>query len=92
MKSIDDATPEEWREAVKQERTPWFPWGVKPVHVGVYEVQNAYGPDFPALFNFWNGVRWTGAEERIEDVRMSESAWRSAMQDRIWRGLARRPV
>jgi hypothetical protein len=68
-------------------KTKWFPADVKPVHVGVYEVQNMYGSDLPNLFNYWTGKRWTGAMERICDLIMSPSPMNFAVQDRVWRGL-----
>lgn len=68
-------------------KTRWFPGDIKPIHTGVYEVQNMYGSDFPVLFNFWSGKRWTGAAERIDDLVMYENPGAFAVQDRIWRGL-----
>jgi len=68
-------------------KTDWFPADVKPVRIGVYEVQNMYGPDRAPLFNYWSGKRWTGSADRIDNLVTHESPLSFAMQDRVWRGL-----
>ena len=35
-------------------RTKWFPSHIKPVHIGVYEVKDAY----PPWYRYWNGRNW----------------------------------
>lgn len=68
-------------------KTEWFPADVKPVHVGIYEVQNMYGWDHPPLFNYWTGERWTGAMIKICDLITLPDPMNFAVQDRVWRGL-----
>jgi hypothetical protein len=68
-------------------KTRWFPSDVKPAHIGVYEVQNMFGPEHPPLFNYWTGKQWTGAAEHIEDAVMEDRPHMFAIQDRVWRGL-----
>lgn len=83
MKSIDDASVEEWREAAKQpELTPWFPEGVEPVHVGVYDTR------FDGLTGYclWDGYCWHNQRKTIVDAATDAGrGW----QHKEWRGLAR---
>ena len=88
MKSIDDASVEEWREAVKF--TPWFPFNVKPVRVGEYEVRDLL--DTPAKF------RLTGGGRRYFDGKNWRAGWSGELisifgthHSHQWRGLAREP-
>jgi hypothetical protein len=71
------------------ERTEWFPHHIKPVRVGVYEVQNMYDRELPALFNHWDGERWTGSATDIDKVIVPASKYNLAFQDRVWRGLTK---
>lgn len=61
--------------------TPWFPAGVKPVHVGVYETKR----DNCKFFSKWDGKKW------LMDCRTPERAkaqsYGSEYQDRQWRGV-----
>lgn len=76
---------------IAQEVTEWYPADVKPVHVGVYEVQNMYDPTHPNLFNYWTGKEWTGSASHIESLVMESRPHICAFQGRVWRGL-RRPA
>lgn len=62
--------------------TPWFDGSVKPVRVGVYELD--YRDEDHASRTFytaWDGLVW----------RYLESGDVAYAQDRNWRGLAQQP-
>lgn len=48
--------------------TDWFPHTVRPVHVGVYELE-----DLPYPFHFWTGEYWSGAGKNYYDVDAQDS-------------------
>lgn len=62
---------------MKQQRTPWFPASVKPVHVGRYE----YRIGGVTLKLHWTGKTW----------RTSGGRRMSVWPDDQWRGLVERP-
>ena len=62
--------------------TDWFPWDVKPVHIGWYHTMNwGNGPDESSRNWYWNGHRWLCEPGDFGYV----------YQKRIWRGLAEEP-
>jgi hypothetical protein len=59
--------------------TPWFPPHVKPVRVGVYQVEDdriepKILENIRPIFSYWNGQNW--------------SNMRGPKRERFWRGLA----
>ena len=62
---------------MKRKRTPWFPPGTNPVHVGMYECKTC------RCQHYWNGRLWhfTEGGEIIGNVG-----------NVIWRGLTEKPV
>lgn len=70
--------------------TPWFPASVKPVHVGVYEVEDGI-EDNEVWYSHWDGKKFNywccgGPEMAYEfsDMRIS-------LKPDKWRGLAEKP-
>ena len=66
------------------EKTPWYPISIKPVRIGVYEVENKFGGN---KFSYWNGKYFECCTyfpkipiNRIESIDMK---WPKAK----WRGL-----
>ncbi|CAJ0698065.1 hypothetical protein [Ralstonia mannitolilytica] len=73
--------------------TPWFPAEVKPVHVGVYEVEPMQldsGFRWP-IFSYWNGKLWGTACLSREDAEKWGLVFKTADQNRQWRGLRSKP-
>lgn len=75
--------------------TKWFPADVKPVHVGVYEMEP--GDDYvwggsKGQFQHWNGERWGGYSSSARLAALSNCVnFTSMHQNRRWRGLAEKP-
>lgn len=65
--------------------TDWFPPEIKPVHVGVYELE-----DLPYPFHYWDGARWFGAGARGEKIRLYAEQVDYGCRVR-WRGLSEKP-
>jgi hypothetical protein len=69
---------------MSKKHTPWFPADVKPVHVGVYQVDRVHA------YQHWNGRYWG-----IYCLSMAEARRRadfeSMYQEHQWRGLAKKP-
>lgn len=73
--------------------TKWFPPDIKPVHVGVYNVNNV-NPKDPAamchLYAYWDGKRWGISEFSPEDAYFYKDDHfvnSQANQNKYWRGL-----
>lgn len=96
MKSIDDATPDEWREAVKATKlkeTRIYPQHIKPEknRRGVYKTRfcNSDELGWAWGYSYWSGTRWSN-----EYATPAEAYKRRAgmgVQTKEWRGLAREP-
>lgn len=76
--------------------TEWFPADVKPVRVGVYEVNDNNAYEFP-MYAYWDGVRFgyrtvdsfgEGAVERAFRFRNAKTTLPALVP---WRGLAEQP-
>ena len=74
--------------------TDWFPPGVKPVRVGVYQVcehwwlareWHSHG------YQHWDGQRW-GIFNPTPDAAAAEADLASEYQINFWRGLAEQPA
>ena len=65
-------------------KTPWYPISIKPVRVGVYEVENANPNN---KFSYWNGkcFECCTAVPKIPEnrYRSQDMQWSKAQ----WRGL-----
>lgn len=71
----------------KPKLTRWFPGHIKPVHVGVYQV------DLLAsclCYQHWNGVFFGLYSATIGDALLREDK-RSWAQHENWRGLSEKP-
>lgn len=69
------------RDATRERLTPWYPHEIKPVRVGLYQasIYREGNPTAPKML--WDGKQWWHPiNERPCDH-----------QDRVWRGLARKP-
>lgn len=72
--------------------TPWFPPGVNPVHVGVY---NASALKDKRVLRFWNGKYWSkdfsdrDSEVFVAHAKARASYWIAEII--YWRGLAVQP-
>lgn len=65
----------------RRARTPWFPGGVAPVRIGVYERQGTAGP-----FSLWDGATW--CVEAASPNAANAITEASSHQDAPWRGLS----
>lgn len=79
----------------KQEMTDWFPYDVKPVHVGEYEVRNSRpihwtnpGRLMGRNRRYWDGKRWLTMDPNIFLPEISIMGTHETHQ---WRGLASPP-
>lgn len=67
---------------------PWHPASVKPVHVGVYEVETKLY-DTP-VYSKWDGRNWALVSFTVEiAARCNIVAYG---QSKEWRGLAEKPA
>lgn len=69
-------------------KTPWFPYHVKPVRAGLYEVKRLYSDDTemrPHML-YWNGSSWRYAY-RFGCAIKGDFA--SVSSGDYWRGLTR---
>lgn len=66
-------------------KTRWFPVGVTPVHVGVYETHLAYAPDNSG-FSWWDGEKWCLQLESPKHA-YDRRDYLGALQNKCWRGL-----
>ncbi|QRE00448.1 hypothetical protein [Burkholderia phage BCSR52] len=68
--------------------TDWSKKGEKPLHVGVYEVENIIGTA-DRFFAKWDGVRWSWCNYTVEsaDCYTGGNGW----QDYRFRGLKEDP-
>jgi hypothetical protein len=71
----------------KANLTPWYPGGVKPVHVGVYERQHAKRA-YQTAYSYWNGQHWCLLAKNIHEA-LENKTIRSCWQEIDWRGLAK---
>ena len=70
-------------------KTPWFKRGIKPIHVGVYEV---YDPEYGPTFQHWNGKKWGLRSASIDGcLSASHAYFESYFQENKWRGLSEKP-
>jgi hypothetical protein len=64
-------------------RTPWFPYNIKPVRVGVYEVFSE------GFYAYWNGKRWSWASGSLK-LAHARKQTSGASQFKSWRGLVKK--
>ena len=70
--------------------TPWFPAKVKPVHEGVYEVDDKDGMT-GTWYAFWDGKKF-GYRTQNTDISFSTRYCETNCAKRVsWRGLAVKP-
>ena len=83
------AEPVYWsREHTTAERSPWFPWPTRPVHVGWYEMR---GPSLDSgTPMFWNGAQWGYWMPHPASNGHLWVHWADDEKDE-WRGLAEKP-
>lgn len=65
-------------------KTEWFLGQVKPVHIGVYEVQNPIKTDF--RWSYWNGNFW-GLLAPDKEAAVCLHCHARYNQEAPWRGL-----
>ncbi len=63
-------------------KTEWFPYNIKPVRIGVYEVWNE------GWYAHWNGRRWGWPFENVAMAYANPSP-KGASQFKDWRGLTK---
>jgi hypothetical protein len=67
-------------------KTKWFPWIVKPVHIGVYET-DLDDPCYSRFgYSYWDGNHWGNQYETPETAE--EMGDNPGAQDKLWRGMA----
>ena len=69
-----------------EDLTPWFPADVKPVRLGVYEVQMNN-----CRFAYFDGERWGWAFSTVRKANKDRHTT-GAIQSKVWRGLNKEPV
>lgn len=72
----------------KDKLTPWFPPGIKPVHIGVYQVQIR---PYAVGYAYWNGKKWTNSSNTVGHAYFYKDWTSGAIQKKSWRGLAQKP-
>lgn len=74
----------------KPKLTPWFPGGVKPARVGIYEREwpDLIGP----FYARWDGFYWGLSRKTVDEAIGAIDHWEIAHPDRRWRGLASNPA
>lgn len=74
---------------MKENLTPWFPAKVKPIHIGVYEVDMFSGK---SIYAYWDGkkfgYRTFGSQQRAFEQRNMATSCPALT---TWRGLAEKP-
>ena len=71
-----------------KQMTPWFPADVKPVRVGLYEIQTttAWRP----YYAYWSGKQWGLIAAHPTSARWKTIAFTDgAYQEKIWRGFTK---
>lgn len=72
--------------------TPWFQKNVKPVHVGVYEVDRTHANKISAWYAYWNGEKFMFRSSVSPYDAYNNSNFPSIIGDyTTWRGLAEKP-
>jgi hypothetical protein len=69
----------------------WHDGSVKPVHVGVYELETIFGSNM-ARFSFFDGYFWHGWNSQIEfnsGTYPDKSDFIISFQGRKWRGIVK---
>lgn len=64
--------------------TLWFPPHIKPVHKGVYEIQDQF---WGRLHSNWNGRSWDVGSVYLSSIIGADRHIKSEHQDKIWRGF-----
>ena len=70
-----------------KQMTPWFPSGIKPVHVGVYQTKWYCVDEWDHGFAYWNGHKWSNGAESVEGAYGHKSWINGAVQSKKWRGF-----
>jgi hypothetical protein len=70
--------------------TEWFPPHVKPMHVGLYDVDLSGDGAYRGA-SYWDGRRWCYAHDWDSSGVGDRSPAPDGMQPRYWRGLATEP-
>jgi len=66
--------------------TPWFPYHIKPVHKGVYQIMFTYSrPSDMKMYAAWNGRKWSNFGYSKTDGWLE--MFTGAEQKKIWRGF-----
>jgi len=68
--------------------TQWHSGKVKPVHIGVYEVQPS---DKHKYYSYFDGNKWRGHWWTIEHAYEKKSWQYVSSETTKWRGLAEKP-
>ncbi|WP_186263311.1 hypothetical protein [Burkholderia gladioli] len=72
--------------------TEWYPASVKPVHVGVYEIQDGTSDIFGPFYSYWNGSRFGWRSALPEHAFLMRKKDTMALPVIRWRGLAEKPA
>ena len=75
----------------KPKLTTWFPYRVKPIHVGVYEVKYLLLGSIDYGYAYWTGKEWTNAWNSVQRAYRNRTWISGAIQEKSWRGLAEDP-
>ena len=72
---------------MSNEMTPWFPSHIKPVRVGVYQVNPKYHSVPKPVYAHWNGRHWGYFTEDIRRALNANTYELDASQEKEWRGF-----
>ena len=77
----------------KDKLTPWFPPGIKPVHIGVYPVKFRLYPGQREQigYAYWTGKMWTNSSDSVKFAYIYKDWTEGAVQQKSWRGFAQKP-
>jgi hypothetical protein len=71
------------------DKTPWYPASIKPVRVGMYEV-NSFGLHSNSIFFLTGRYRWwNGSEWKVGSWASSGNTIFGSHPSHLWRGLSK---
>ena len=68
--------------------TEWYPAHIKPVRVGVYNVETWANPDSP-WFSYWDGNIFNYYCNSVDDAFRNRRKWGCGKATSQWRGIAK---
>ena len=69
----------------------WFNDGIKPAHIGIYEISPSNAWWGCRWFRRWDGKKWIWGG-RTPQIASQETQYTTFSDGERWRGLARKPT